>query len=25
VVVAWFQGEAPKTATIRLAPPQFPH
>jgi pimeloyl-ACP methyl ester carboxylesterase len=25
VVVAWFRGEPPKTATIRLAPPQFPH
>ena len=25
VVVAWFRGEAPKVATLTLAPPQFPH
>jgi pimeloyl-ACP methyl ester carboxylesterase len=25
VVVAWFKGEAPKVATLTLAPPQFPH
>jgi pimeloyl-ACP methyl ester carboxylesterase len=25
VVVAWFKGMAPEVATIRLAPPQFPH
>ena len=25
VVVAWFRGEAPKVATLVLAPPEFPH
>jgi pimeloyl-ACP methyl ester carboxylesterase len=25
VVVAWFMGEAPKVATLTLAPPKFPH
>jgi pimeloyl-ACP methyl ester carboxylesterase len=25
VVVEWFRGQAPKTASLALAPPQFPH
>jgi pimeloyl-ACP methyl ester carboxylesterase len=25
VVVAWFRGEAPRSATLALPPPQFPH
>jgi pimeloyl-ACP methyl ester carboxylesterase len=25
VVIAWFKGEAPQMATLKLVPPQFPH